>query len=149
MKSICGCECNDCESFKSKKCRGCKNTNGCPFGKKCFIANYIEVGGKKSFEDFKKVLIDEFNSLKVEGMPTINELYPLNGGFVNLEYTLPNGKKIKFLNDDETYLGNQVECEFNDEIKRCFGLVCNMNFLLVCEYEENGVNPEIVIFKRR
>ena len=149
MEAICGANCEECELF-NKKCKGCKNTNGCPFGKKCWIANYIEIGNKDSFKELKNILIDEFNSLKIDGMPKINELYPLHGSFINLEYQLPNGMNVKFLNDDESYLGNQVECEFNnDEIKKCFGLVANMHFLLVCEYGENGTNPEIVVFKRR
>lgn len=84
------------------------------------------------------------------GMPKIRELFPINGAFVNLEYPLLNGKSVQFLNNDEVYLGNQVECEFSDgEIIRCFGLVANMNFLLVSEYGANGDNPEIVIYKKR
>ena len=83
-------------------------------------------------------------------MPKIEELYPLHGEFVNMEYPLPNGEHVKLLNDNEAYLGNQVECLFNDEdIKKCFGILANMNFLLVCEYEENGSNPEIIIYKKR
>ena len=102
------------------------------------------------FNIFKKQLIDEFNSLNIDGMPKIKELYPLNGSFVNLEYPLPNGNKVKLLKDDETYLGNQVECIFNDnEIKKCFGLLANTNFLLVYEYEENGKNQELIIYKKR
>ncbi len=147
MESICGAKCDECEF--NKTCRGCKNTNGCPFGKKCFIANYIEVGGKENFELFKKELIKEFNNLKIEGMPKIEELYPLRGLLVNLEYELPNGNKVKFLDDNEAYLGNQVECKFNDENKKYFGLVANMSFLLVCEYEENANNPKILIYKSR
>ncbi len=83
-------------------------------------------------------------------MPKIKELYPLHGEFVNLEYTLPNGEKIKYLNNNESYLGNQVECEFNDEnLKRYFGIIANMTFLLVSEYDEDGSNPEIVVYKKR
>ena len=150
MEAICGANCEECDLLKSKKCKGCRNTNGCPFGKKCWIAKYIEIGGKENFYILKNKLIEEFNSLNVIGMSKINELYPLHGSFVNLEYTLPNLKKVNFLNDDEVYLGNQVECDFNDdEIKKCFGLIANMNFILVCEYEENGNNPEIIIYKKR
>ena len=149
MESICGANCEECELFKKEKCKGCISANGCPFTKKCWIAKYIEVGSMEYFNELKKELINEFNSLNIEGMPKINELYPLLGSFVNLEYILPNGKNVKFLNDDESYLGTQVECEFNDEIKRCFGLVCNMNFLLVCEYGEDGASPEIIIYKKR
>ena len=150
MEAICGANCDECDWLKSNKCKGCKNTNGCPFGKKCWIAKYIEVGGKESFEELKRVIINEFNSLDIDGMPKIEELYPLHGEYVNMEYPLPNGKEIKFLNDDDVYLGTQVECEFNDkEIKKCFGLLANTSFLLVVEYGEDGVNPEIIIYKRR
>lgn len=150
MESICGADCNNCGYGKNLNCKGCKESNGCPFGKQCFIAKYIITGGKENFEIFKKQLIDEFNSLNIMGMPKIRELFPLNGAFVNLEYPLLNGRSVQFLNNDEVYLGNQVECEFSDgEIIRCFGLVANMNFLLVSEYGANGDNPEIVIYKKR
>ncbi len=149
MKAICGAVCEECELY-NKKCQGCKETNGCPFGRKCWIAKYLEVGDRDSFTELKNNIISEFNSLKVEGMPKIEELYPLHGAFVNLEYPLPNGEKVKLLNDNEAYLGNQVECEFNDgKVKRCYGLLANITFLLVCEYGENGTNPEIIIYKKR
>ena len=54
---------------------------------------------------------------------------------------------VKFLDDNATYLGNQLECEFGGN--RCFGIVCNMDFILICTYEENGENPELVIYKKR
>ena len=150
MGSICGAKCEECELLKSNKCKGCTNTNGCPFGKKCWIAKYIEVGGKESFESLKNEIINEFNFLNIDGMPKIGELYPLHGEFVNMKYPLPNGENVKLLNDNEVYLGNQVESLFNgDEIKRCYGILANMSFLLICEYGENGSNPEIVIYKKR
>ena len=63
---------------------------------------------------------------------------------------MPNGKTVKMLDDNEIYLGNQVECEFNDgDINRCYGLIAGMDFLLVCEYGINCADPEIVIFKKR
>ncbi len=149
MDAICGANCKECELFNNSKCKGCKITNSCPFGKKCWIAKYIELGGKDSFEKFKTILINEFNSLNIDGMPKIECLYPLHGEFVNMEYSLPNGKQVKLLNDMEAYLGNQVKCMFNDKIKKYFGILANMNFLLVCKYEENGKNPEIIIYKKR
>ena len=149
MKSICGADCDKCTLF-NKQCKGCKITNGCSFGKKCWIANYIEIGGKDNYELLKKKLIDEFNNLEIAGLPKIKDLYPLHGLFVNLEYTLPSGEKVKLLLDNEAYLGNQVACEFNDGSSiKCFGLLANMNFLLISEYEENGVNPEIIIYRKR
>ena len=149
MESICGTNCEKCDLFNNK-CKGCKETNGCPFGKKCWIAKYIEVGGKENFETLKNTIINEFNRLNIDGMPKIEELYPLHGGYVNMDYPLPSGKHTKLLDDNDVYLGNQLECLFNDnDMKRCFGILANMNFLLVSEYEENGSNPEIIIYKKR
>lgn len=149
MKAICGAHCEECELYKNNICKTCIATNACPFGKKCWIADYIEVGGEASFNSFKSVLINEFNSLNIDGMPKITKLYPLHGEFVNMEYPLPNGEYVKLLNDDEVYLGNQVECLFNDdELKKYFGLLGNMNFILVCEYGEYGSNPKIMIYKK-
>ncbi|MDD6275411.1 MAG: zinc ribbon domain-containing protein [Clostridia bacterium] len=108
---------------------------------------YTDIGGKEKFDEFKKQIICEFNDLQIEGMPEVKELNALVGGYVNLEYTLPNGNRVKFLDDGATYLGNQLECEFGGD--RCFGLIANMDFILVCTYEENGTNPELVVYKKR
>ena len=108
---------------------------------------YTDIGGEEKFEEFKKQIICELNALQIEGMPEVKELNALVGGFVNFEYTLSNGSRIKFLDDGATYLGNQLECEFDSG--RCFGVIANMDFLLVCTYEENGVNPELVAYKKR
>lgn len=108
---------------------------------------YKEIGGDDNFSQFKQQLIDEINALNVEGMLKVSSLNALVGSFVNLEYRLPNGKTVKFLDDKVTYLGNQLECEFGGD--RCFGVIANMEFILVCTYEENGANPELVIYKKR
>ena len=106
---------------------------------------YAEIGGKEKFEEFKVQLIHEFNTLlQLEGFPKVENLNVLSGEFVNMEYTLPNGEKVKFLDDNQTYLGSQLEGE-----TKCYGIVANMDFLLVCAYEENGENPELVIYKKR
>lgn len=150
MKSICGADCENCGYGKSANCKGCESSSGCPFGKPCFIAKYIRTGGIENYNTFKNQLIDEFNSLNIEGMPKITELYALNGSFVNLAYPMPCGHEIKLLDDDQIYLGTQVECEFNDENKtNCFGLIAGMDFLLVSEYGADCANAQIVIFKRR
>ena len=112
-----------------------------------FCKRYSELGGEEKFEEFKKQLIDEFNALNIEGLPKVESLNVLSGSFINLEYTLQNGEKVKFLDDSSTYLGNQLACEFGGD--RCFGIAANMQFLLVCTYEENGENPELVIYKKR
>ena len=103
--------------------------------------------GAEKFDEFKKQLIDEINALNIDGMPKVEKLNALVGGYINLEYRLPNGKIVKFLDDNATYLGNQLECEFGGD--RCFGIAANMDFILVCTYEENGEHPELVIYKKR
>ena len=108
---------------------------------------YAELGGDDSFAQMKQELIREFNDLHVEGMPEVKTLNFLMGGYINLEYPLPGGQRVKFLDDQATYLGNQLECEFGGG--RCFGIAAGMDFLLVCTYEENGENPELVIYKKR
>ena len=108
---------------------------------------YKYLGGDERFEEFKQKLISEFNDLHIEGMPKVEKLNALVGGYINLEYRLPNGQIVKFLDDNATYLGNQLECEFGDNL--CFGIVANMDFLLVCIYEKNGENPELVLYKKR
>lgn len=136
MKSICGADCANCPW--SATCKGCSD-------EKCFIAKYIKAYGKNKYEELKQTLIGEFNSLKLPGMPKINELYALVGNFINLEYPLPSGQKAKLLADDQIYLGNQAEKGDG----RCYGLIAAPEFLLVSEYGENGVEPEIVIYMRR
>jgi len=108
---------------------------------------YKNLAGAEKFDEFKRKLMDEINELHIEGMPEVEKLNALVGGYVNLEYRLPNGHTVKFLDDGVTYLGNQLECEF--EGGRCFGIVANMDFILVSTYEENGENPELVVYKKR
>ena len=113
-----------------------------------FFEKYKELGGREMFEQFKRQLINELNTLLyIEGLPRVENLNVLPGSFVNLEYRLPNGEAVKFLDDNAAYLGSQLECEFGGD--RCFGIVANMDFILVCTYEENGENPELVVYKKR
>lgn len=108
---------------------------------------YKNLDGDGKFEEFKLKLIDEINALGVEGMPKVEKLNALVGAYVNLEYRLPNGRIVKFLDDNVTYLGNQLPCLFGGE--RCFGIAANMDFILICTYEKNGEAPELVIYKKR
>lgn len=130
--------------FNEEYCKWCYNDGEFTLD---FWKKYSELGGEAEFENFKKNLISEFNALDVEGLPKVESLNVLSGSFVNLEYTLPNGTVVKFLDDSATYLGNQLPCEFGGD--RCFGIVANTTFLLVCTYEEDGNNPELVVYKKR
>lgn len=108
---------------------------------------YKTLGKNGEFDKFKEILIEEINALSIEGMPKLTKLNALVGRHINLEYRLPNGKSVKYLDDSTTYLGNQLKCEFGGN--RCFGIAANMDFILICTYEENGANPELVIYKKR
>lgn len=108
---------------------------------------YDELSDNGQFEKLKQQLIKEINELHIEGLPKVEKLNALVGKYVNLEYMLPNGNLVKFLDDSKTYLGNQLESEFGGE--RCFGVIANMDFLLVCTYEKDVLNPELVLYKKR
>lgn len=108
---------------------------------------YEELSDNGEFDRFKQQLIEEINALNIEGMPKVEKLNALVGQFVNLEYPLPSGINAKFLNDQTTYLGNQLECEFDKD--RCFGVLANMDFILISTYGKEGENPELVLYKKR
>ena len=92
----------------------------------------------------KQQLIDEVNALGINGLPEIENLFVLQGSFINLEYTI-NGNKVKLLNDYATYWGTQVEIGNG----RCFGIACDEHHILVSEYCKDGADAEIVVFKKR
>ena len=94
----------------------------------------------------KQQLIDEINALAISGMPKIDNLFILQGSFVNLEYQL-NGNRIKLLDDQASYWGNQVEKVGAEG--RCYGIACNEHYILVSEYGKDGLDAEIVLLKRR
>ena len=112
-----------------------------------FWQRYRELGGDEGFERFQQQLMAEFNALGIDGMPEVTGLNVLSGSYINLEYTLPSGEKVKLLNDNATYLGNQLPCLYGGS--RCFGLAANMQFLLVCTYGPFGEEPELIMYKRR
>ena len=109
--------------------------------------HFKELGDDGQFEAFKQTLIDEINVLHINGMPKLEKLNALVGRYINLEYTLPNGKTVRFLDDEKTYLGNQLPSESDGE--KCFGIAAGTDFLLVCTYEKDGKNPELILYKKR
>ena len=106
-----------------------------------------ELGDNGQFENFKKKLIEEINALHIEGMPKVERLNALVGKYVNLEYRLPSGISVKFLDDQTTYLGNQLESEQDSD--RCFGILANVDFIMISAYEREGRNPELIHYKKR
>ena len=147
-QSICGLDCTGCTMKDT--CGGCVVTGGKPFGGDCMVTKCCSSNHCGDFPKkvcaLKQKLIAEFNALGIEDLPEVTDLYALVGGFVNLEYRLPGGQTVKFWDDKCIYLGNQLLKPGTD---RCYGLTADENYLLVCEYGENGVDAQIVVFKRR
>ena len=145
MSTICGADCGKC-AFKDN-CRGCAETCGKPFGGACVAAEYIKVGGREKYAEFKRLLLDEINALLVaNGIPRADKLCELSGAFVNLAYPVPSGYAVKFLDDTKVYLGTQIE--FAD-MGICYGVVADTSFILVCSYSVNGSEPELIAYKKR
>lgn len=145
MKTMCGLACcGKCELFGGA-CAGCEESCGHPCGGSCIAAECISRNGAEAFRELKQQIIDEINSLGINGL-AVSDMNLLFGAYVNLEYTLPNGQKVKLLDDKKVYLGNQVEQPGKE---RCFGVAADEKNLLVCEYGCNGADPEILIYKKR
>lgn len=75
----------------------------------------------------------------------MTDLHPLKGSFINLEYSLPGGKNVKFWDDNKIYLGNQLHKKGGD---RCYGIAADDRYLMVSEYGAYGADAEIVVLKR-
>lgn len=144
MLSICESDCCG-KCGRKEECGGCIQTDGRPFGGRCIAAESLKQGGTEMFHDFKKKLIEEINALDIKHLQ-IDDLNLLNGAYVNLEYLLPNGRSVKFLEDNNVYWGNQIEIPGSD---RCYGVVADEQYLLVCEYGCEGKDPQVIMYKKR
>lgn len=145
IRTYCGADCSRCSLRED--CKGCCETCGKPFGGKCIAAEYIKAGGIEGYNEFKSRLKSEINDLLCFcGIPKVENLYELAGRYVNLTYSFPNKEKSKILDDCRIYLGCQIE--FAD-MGICYGVVADMDFILVCSYGENGSDPELIAYKKR
>ncbi len=141
-KSICGIDCTKCEM--SGACKGCSETNGQPFGAECIVAGRCQKG-KMALDELQEKLIAAFNGLNIQDMEEVTALNALKGSFINLEYALPNGRKVKLWDDNKIYLGNQLHKKGSN---RCYGIAADEKYLVVSEYGDYGSDAEIVVFKR-
>lgn len=91
-------------------------------------------------QSVKRRRIEDINALGIPDLQ-ISELFLLNGDYVNLAYPLPSGVAVQFLDDKAVYLGTQIERPGNE---RCYGVVTNETFILVCEYGEGGSDPKLL-----
>ena len=148
--TICGADCSEC--LMKDQCPGCVPTGGKPLGGDCLRATCCHAKGLERCADcasnceYKARLIDEFNALGLKDLPKVTQLYELSAAYVNLEYPLPNGTRVRFWPDDAIVLGAQLEKPGSE---RCYGLVADDSMLMVCEYGENGTDPKLLLFKAR
>lgn len=131
--------------FRNNGCEGCSESDGHPCAGSCAAAECVKKSGFDAMLMHTEKLIDEINSLGVEGL-CVSSLNLLSGSFVNLTYPLPNGEEVLFLDDKRVYFGTQIEKIAGE---RCYGVVADERFILVSEYGKDGENPEIVIYKKR
>lgn len=144
MRAICGMDC--CAGCSKKEaCGGCAGCEGEPMGGRCVAAKTISQGGEEAFLRLKNALIAEINALGIPHLQ-VADLNLLNGFFVNLEYPLPSGQTVKLLNDSNVYFGNQIEVPGSE---RCYGVVADETFLLVCSYGCEGAGAQIVCYRTR
>ena len=145
MGAVCGANCNECAMVE--QCKGCTENCESPFGGKCIAKQYIRTGGMATYNVFKEKLRDEINEqLRFAGAPETDKLYELPGSYVNLEYELSNGSKVRFLKDQDIYLGCQVH---GGDTDLCYGAVGNMDFILICQYGADGSNPQLITYHKR
>lgn len=150
-ESVCGVNCNECPL--NRTCGGCAETGGKPFGGDCVVAKCCfskRLDRCGSCTDarcgIKSRLLSDINALGIEDMETVTELHALRGAFVNLEYTLPDGRAVKLLDDNKIYFGNQIS---KKDSARCYGVAADESFLLISEYGENGADAQVVLYKKR
>ena len=141
---ICGLHCCS-ECSRHTECGGCERCGGHPFGGACIAAETILSSGTDAYSELKNSLIREINELGFPGLVT-EDLNLLNGSYVNLTYPIPNGCEVKFLSDNDIYLGNQIKCA---DSERCYGVIACAKFILVCTYGCCGADPELLLYKRR
>ena len=114
-------DCAQCPAVDS--CPGCASTGGKPFGGTCVLGECCKAQGcgtpGSCFSGtcaVKEQLIREFNDLHIPHMGPVTDLNALPGSYINLEYTLPGGQKVKFW--EEAYKRGEVT---KDAILQSFG----------------------------
>lgn len=140
-RSICGIDCTKCELGRG--CRGCASTGGRPFGAECVVALCLK-DGENALYACKKDLIAAFHALPLEELKALAGLHALKGSFINLEYSLPGGQRVKFWDDRKIYLGNQL-CQKGGGY---YGLIADEKYLMVSQYRGCGSDAEVLVFQR-
>lgn len=90
-------------------------------------------------------LLNQIKNLGIKEFEDLKSLNMLDGSYLNLEVELPNGQKIKLLDDNKKYYANQKDIENSD---KCYGVAADENFIIVYKYGSNGENAELVLLKK-
>lgn len=90
-------------------------------------------------------MIAEFCKLGIEDMEEITGLNACKGSYINLTYTFSRGQTVKMLDDDKIYLGNQLS---KKDSSRYYGIAADERTLIVSEYDADGSNAEIIVYKK-
>ena len=88
-------------------------------------------------------LINKFNELKIEDMPTLLKLYGHKGSAINFEVKLPNGDVQKIFEDNKIYYTAELK---NEDKNLAFFLVTDKTQLVVLKAKAND-KPQIIIWK--
>lgn len=93
----------------------------------------------------QKKIIERLHNSGIEELKSVVSLNEMNGDFINLECTLPNGTKGKILDDNRNYLAVQVERPGKD---KCYGVAADKNQIAVFTYGCGGKDAELVMWIR-
>lgn len=86
-------------------------------------------------------IISRLKTLGIPELEKITSLNELNGGYINLESLLPNGKTGKILDDDKKYFAAQVCIPDNE---KCYGIAANEAMIAVYRYGSGGRDSELI-----
>lgn len=88
-------------------------------------------------------ILTRLHTLGISELKKIKSLNRLNGDYINLLCTLPNGEQRKILNDSCIYYASQIDKENDD---RCYGIASDGKQLAVYEYGCDGANAELKLW---
>ena len=93
----------------------------------------------------EQILLEKIKKLGIKEFENFNSLNLMDGNYLNIECTLPNGDKTKILDNDTQYYAKQIDIEGSD---KCYGVAANEKFIAVYKYGCNGENAELVLWKK-
>lgn len=93
----------------------------------------------------EQTLLKIIKNLGIPEFQAFTSLNLMDGRYLNIECTLPNGQKAKILDDNKQYYAKQIDIAGSD---RCYGVAADETFVAVYTYGCNGENAELVLWKK-